>query len=173
MLRGWRALRALGLATLAGSPFLTGTGCSQSGIVNPSGITARSACEAPMLKASDLSGILTAPIVRASPVPGDAQSCEFFTASFPAITVSLRAGLGRSSLDAWASGRMPLHAEPLAGVGDQAVWQESLHEVIARKEDLLCDIQVRGGGGDIALAADALPRAVGALCNRIFAASLS
>jgi hypothetical protein len=35
---------------------------------------------------------------------------------------------------------------------------------------LLCDIQVRGGAGDIALASDALPQALGALCNRIFAA---
>lgn len=65
---------------------------------------------------------------------------------------------------------MPLTASPLAGVGDAAVWQASLHEVIAQQHNLLCDIQVRGGAGDIALANEALPKALGALCNRIFAA---
>jgi hypothetical protein len=159
-------------ALAIGWVLLAATGCSKTGVAaKPGALQARSPCEAPMLKASDLAGILTAPIVRASPVPGDAQSCEFLTASFPAITVSLRPGLGRSSLDAWATGKMPFSAAPLAGVGEQAVWQDSLHEVIARKEDLLCDIQVRGGGGDIALAADSLPRAIGALCNKIFGAS--
>ena len=59
---------------------------------------------------------------------------------------------------------------PLPDVGDAAVWQGTLHEVIARKDDLLCDIQLRGTGDDIAVAAEALPRALGALCNRVFAA---
>ncbi len=65
---------------------------------------------------------------------------------------------------------MPLSATPLAGVGDQAVWQATLHELIAQKNDLLCDIEVRGAQGDIAATADALPLLLGALCNKAFAA---
>jgi hypothetical protein len=64
---------------------------------------------------------------------------------------------------------MPLPVRALDNVGDAAVWQDMLHEVIAQKNDLLCDIQVRGGDEDMAVAADALPKKLGALCNRIFA----
>jgi hypothetical protein len=64
---------------------------------------------------------------------------------------------------------MSLAVTPLPDVGDAAVWQDTLHEIIARKNDLLCDIQLRGVSDDIAVAADALPSALGALCNRIFA----
>jgi hypothetical protein len=88
----------------------------------------------------------------------------------PAITVSVRPGLGRASLEAWSNGKMPLTARPLANVGEAAVWQDTLHEIVAQKNDLLCDIQVRGSGDDIAIAAEALPAALGAMCNRIFAA---
>ncbi len=122
------------------------------------------------LRPEDLGGILSAPITGTKPVPGDTQSCEFTTASFPAITISIRPGLGRSTVDAWATGKMPLASRPLPGVGDAAAWQEELHEVIAQRNALLCDIQVRAGGGDLAIASSALPGALGGLCNRIFAA---
>jgi hypothetical protein len=131
---------------------------------------ATSACDRDILKPEDVAGILSAPITGTKPLPGDAQSCEFTTAAFPAIIVSVRPGLGRTTVDAWATGKMPLQTSPLAGVGDAAVWQETLHEIIAQKDAILCDIQVRGGGGDLALNAQALPIAVGALCNKIFAA---
>jgi hypothetical protein len=128
------------------------------------------ACERQPIKIDDVAGILSAPVTEMRAVPGDAQSCEFSTAGFPAITISIRPGLGSSTVEAWIAGRMPLTASRLAGVGEAAVWQAPLQEVIAQQHDLLCDIQVRGGAGDIALASDALPQALGALCNRIFAA---
>jgi hypothetical protein len=133
-------------------------------------VVAMSVCDLHILKVEDVGGILSAPITGTQPLPGDAQSCEFTTASFPAIIVSVRPGLGRTTVDAWATGKMPLDSGPLIGVGDAAVWQETLHEAIAQKNAILCDIQVRGGGGDLALNAQALPMAVGALCNKIFAA---
>jgi hypothetical protein len=132
--------------------------------------TTNSACDRHILKAEDMAGILTAPITGIKPLAGDAQSCEFSTAGFPAITVSVRPGLGRTTVEAWASGMMPLTTSPLSGVGEAAVWQDSLHEVIAQKNALLCDIQVRGGGSDLALNSNALPATLGALCNKIFAA---
>jgi hypothetical protein len=44
-----------------------------------------------------------------------------------------------------------------------------LHEVIAQKNAVLCDIQVRGGDSDLGLNSKTLPGAVGSLCNKIFA----
>ncbi len=129
-----------------------------------------SVCDRHILKAEDVAGILSAPITGTQPMPGDAQSCEFVTATFPAIIISVRPGLGRTTVDAWAKGKMPLDSGPLLGVGEGAVWLDTLHEAIAQKNALLCDIQVRGGGSDLALSSNALPGAVGALCNKIFAA---
>jgi hypothetical protein len=146
-------------------------GCSRSTApINPkaNSMTA-SVCDRHILKIEDVGGILSTPITETQPLPGDAQSCEFITATFPAIIVSVRPGLGRTTVDAWATGKMPLHSAPLPGVGDGAVWLETLHEVVAQKNALLCDIQVRGGGSDLVLNSTALPDAVGALCNKIFA----
>jgi hypothetical protein len=128
-----------------------------------------SPCETLVLKAADLGGLLQAPITHTTALAGDGQSCAFLTTGFSAITVSVRPGLGRASLDAWVAGKMSLAVTPLPGVGDAAVWQDTLHEIIAQKSDLLCDIQLRGVSDDIAVAADALPSALGTLCNRIFA----
>lgn len=132
---------------------------------------AGSACDRHVVTAEDFAGILKAPITATEPLPGDAQSCQFKTDGFAAITVSIRPGQGRTTVEAWASGKMNLPTSPLTGIGESAVWQETLHEVIAQKNALLCDIQVRAGGDDLAMASNALPAALGALCNRIFAAS--
>jgi hypothetical protein len=131
---------------------------------------AASVCDRHLLKVDDLAGILSPPITGSRPLPGDAQSCEFVTASFPAIIVSVRPGLGRTTVDAWATGKMPLDSAPLLGVGDNAVWLDALHEVVAQKNALLCDIQVRGGGSDLALNSKTLQGTLGALCNKIFGA---
>jgi hypothetical protein len=131
---------------------------------------AKSACEHHVLDAEDFAGILSAPITAVRPLPGDAQSCEFATSAFPGVVVSVRPGLGRSTVHAWESGKMPLRGLPLPGVGEAAIWQDTLHEVVAERNDVLCDIQVRGGGSDLAMNDKALPAAVGALCNKIFSA---
>jgi hypothetical protein len=65
-------------------------------------------------------------------------------------------------------GRMPLPSTPLTGIGDAAVWQETLQELVAQKDDVLCDVQIRGVRADLAVSAEMLPAAAGALCNRIF-----
>jgi hypothetical protein len=131
---------------------------------------AASLCDRHILSIEDLSGILNAAITGSRPVPGDAQSCEFVTAAFPAIIVSVRPGIGRTTVDAWVTGKMPLQSAPLREVGDGAVWLETLHEVIGQKNAVLCDIQVRGGNSDLVLNPQGLPGALGALCNKIFTA---
>jgi hypothetical protein len=150
---------------------LSFAGCAKAPTTALPVVAPISPCETLVLKAVDLGGFLQAPITHVTALAGDGQSCAFLTTGFSAITVSVRPGLGKASLDAWSSGKMPLPVRPLNGVGDAAVWQDALHEVIAQKNDVLCDIQVRGGNDDIAVAADALPEKLGALCNRIFAAS--
>jgi hypothetical protein len=160
------------LCAMAGCSNGAGPSNTDSFAKVPSGASspASSVCDRHILNPEDVAGILSAPITGTQPLPGDAQSCEFTTASFPVIIVSVRPGLGRTTVDAWSTGKMPLDSSPLTGVGDAAVWQETLHEVIAQKNAILCDIQVRGGGSDLALNAKGLPTAVGALCNKIFAA---
>jgi hypothetical protein len=127
-------------------------------------------CDQRMLHIDELAGILAAPLVDRISVAGDAQACQFLTAGFPAITVSVRPNVGHATIDAWNSGRMPFPAEPLSGIGDQAVWQVTLHEVVAQKNNLLCDIEVRGGDSDIAATVEVLPGVLGALCNKVFTA---
>jgi hypothetical protein len=149
---------------------LSAAGCSKVPSAAPPAAAPISPCDSLVLKAADLGGLLHAPITHVTALAGDGQSCAFLTTGFSAVTVSVRPGLGKASLEAWSTGKMPLPVRPLDGVGDAAVWQDTLHEVIAQKNDVLCDIQVRGGNDDIAAAADALPGKLGTLCNRIFAA---
>jgi hypothetical protein len=172
-------LATLGRLVLLGAIAIFG-GCSRSAAPTPAEVSFPGAggspaaavpdCNHHLLKIDDVAGILSAPIIGIQPLPGDAQSCEFVTASFPAIIVSVRPRLGRTTVDAWASGKMPLKGDPLPGVGDRAIWVDTLHEVIAQKNAVLCDIQVRGGGNDLAANSQALPDALGALCNKIFSA---
>jgi hypothetical protein len=127
-------------------------------------------CARDLLAKDELSALLKAPITGQQAIAGDPQSCEYATAGFSAITISVRPGLGGTTVDAWATGKMPLEVRAVPNIGDRAVWQDTLHELIAQQHNLLCDIQVRGSGQEIAVAADALPEAVGKLCTKIFTA---
>jgi len=164
------AFSACAFAALAGCSGSSGPPASSAIQAGAAADRSPAGCGAPPLTIPQVTGILVAPITGIKPVSGDAQSCEYSTGGFPAIIVSVRPGLGKSSVDSWNEGRMPLKAEPLPGVGDAASWQPSLREVIAQKHNLLCDIQVRGGATDLVVSLESLPAALGALCNRIFAA---
>ena len=130
-----------------------------------------SACKRKLLTVGDVTGILHAPST-AEEIPGDhGSTCSFTTADFASVSVTLRPGMGKTSLAMWKGGKMPVRGVAEPGVGDEAIWVDGLHEVLARKNDLLCDIQV--SGLDRNRAGSSLAdqrRAVGALCNRIFAA---
>ncbi len=131
---------------------------------------AETLCDRALLSIADVSGILTEPIVAARPVPGDAQSCEFDTAGFPAIIATVRPGRGRAELSAWVTGKLPLAVESMPGVGESAVWQDALQKLISQRDNVLCEIQIRGEGNDIAGAAANLAPKAGVLCNELFAA---
>jgi hypothetical protein len=125
------------------------------------------ACDRHLVTASDAAAILGAPITDTKTLPGDAQTCVLTTATSSTLTVTLRPGLGTVTVATWLGGKMPVSATPLDGVGERAAWVNSLHEVVATKNAMLCDVQASGLPGT----GDASQAALGALCNKIFAAS--
>ena len=138
---------------------------------------AGNACERSLLTNADIDDILREPVVGTSPLPGDPQTCYFVSASAdrggPELMVTLRPAGGRATLAGFSSGRMNdyVTAKPLTGVGDQAVWVPALHEVDARKDDVLCVVQPSDLATTLRDAGEAAQqKALGALCNKIFAA---
>jgi len=143
----------------------TGASASQ-GVENAgTGIPAGNACDRKLVTSTDAAEVLGAPVASEKALEGDAQSCVFTTADYTTLTISLRPGLGRTTVDAWATGKMPMPVTSVSGVGERAVWQSTLKEINAEKNNVLCDIGVVGPGHG----AGATPEKLGALCNRIFA----
>jgi hypothetical protein len=161
---------------------LTAAACSNRGSSSSSAARSRasagatgslgSACKRRLLTVDDVAGVLHAPST-AEEIPGDnGSTCRFTTADYASLSVTLRPGVGKPSLAIWKSGKMPVSGVAEPGVGDEAVWVEGLHEVVAEKNNLLCDIQVSGLARSAPGASLAdQRRAVGALCNKIFAAA--
>lgn len=144
----------------------TGAAASQ-GVANAAASTpASNACDRKLVTSADAAEILGEPVASEKVLPGDAQSCVFTTADFTRLTISLRPGLGRATVDTWAEGKMPMPVTNVSGVGERAVWQSTLKEINAEKNNLLCDIGVVGPGHS----AGTTPEKLGALCNKIFAA---
>jgi hypothetical protein len=134
-----------------------------------------SACDRKMLGPGDVAGILDEPITGTKPLKGDPQTCYFITATNdqggPEVMVSLRPGLGAATLATFTSEHMNDYAKwkPLAGVGDEAVWLPELHEIDARKNDLLCVVSAHGISKTLRDAGtETQQKNLGALCNKIF-----
>ncbi len=152
--------------------------CSKTASSTSAGSPASSVCDQKLLTAQDMDGILSEPITATKNLNSDAQTCYFITATYdhggPEIKVTLRPGLGKVTLGTFSSGQMKEYAtsEPLSGVGEEAVWLTDLREINARKGDLLCDIRAQGLSSELAKApVETLQKKLGALCNKIFAAS--
>jgi hypothetical protein len=148
-------------------PVSTGAAAASQGAGNPGASTpASNACDRKLVSSADAAEILGEPVASEKALPGDAQSCVFTAADLTTLTISLRPGLGRTTVDTWAAGKMPMPVTTVSGVGERAVWQSTLKEINAEKNNLLCDIGVVGPGHG----AGATPEKLGALCNKIFAA---
>jgi hypothetical protein len=166
------------LLLTVGSVLAAGAGCAKTqpaaaassahlGSIKPSRNTGN-ACDRKLLTLDDASAVLADPATSAVAIPGDAQSCTL-GGSGSGLTVPSRAGLGRTTLAVWKSGKMPISGTPLSGVGDEAVWVESLHEVVAQKNNLLCDIALSGPPWGLKKGSTAEHQAaIGKLCNKIF-----
>lgn len=144
-------------------------GCSKpmasAGAASQSGASASNACDRKLVTTSDAVQILGQSVESEKTLPGDAQSCVFTTPGFTTLTITVRPGKGKATVDAWASGNMPAPVTSASGIGERAVWQSTLKEIIAEKNNVLCDIGVVGPGPN----PGATPEKLGALCNKIFA----
>ena len=131
-----------------------------------------SICERGILTQRDLAGILRGPITGTRRIPGDRESCSFTTEGHSRFEVSVRPRHGRATVQRWIEGTMALQGVPLEGVGDRAAWQRDLHEVIAERGDILCDIAVMGTEGDFVDRSEyVLEDRIGNLCNKILGAA--
>jgi|GEM_PF-2455969 len=132
------------------------------------------ACRQAEMDPADVSRAVGAVVIAVRGIAGDRESCEFVTGNALHVQMSVRPGMGRVTVGSWTSGRMPLRAVLVSGVGDSAVWQPDLRELIAERDDVLCDVSVTGAeqnAGEMDRAGDALGRRFGDLCNKVFALS--
>ena len=124
-----------------------------------------SLCDRKLVGPADVAVIMTSAVVKTEALEGDPQTCIFSSASRAHITVMVRPGLGNITVCGWEKGQMNAPAVPMPGVGDRAVWQDTLNEVIATENDVPCDIGVMGPAGT---AAPGAQERLGDLCNAIF-----
>lgn len=100
---------------------------------------------------------------------GDPQSCQFVISGPVTVNVSIRPKMGRVTVNSWVRGRMPLPAAVVTRVGDYAVWQPQLRELIAEQSDLLCDVTVDAAHWKGSV--DSIRDHAGALCKMVFASA--
>jgi hypothetical protein len=137
----------------------------------PRAASAQRGCEQSPLGTGDVKGILRAPITQVEAGPADARTCVFRTPTHARIEVTRRPTGGTTTVQRWLEGAMPLEAAPLPGVGDRAAWQRDLHEVIAERNDVLCDVTAVAEKNDFVDASDALLESrLGELCVKVFEA---
>jgi len=129
-------------------------------------------CSPRSLDSRDVNGILRAPVTGVERVPGDAQTCVFRTDTRARIELAVRPSGGATTVQRWIDGAMPLEAAPLNGVGDRAAWQRDLHEVIAERNDVLCDVTALAEMSDFVNSSDDFLEArLGSLCAKVLGAS--
>ncbi len=123
----------------------------------------------------DVASILIAPVVRQANRLNP-QSCSYHAAAGATVTISL--ANGDDGKFAWkiasdpSNGRM----DALAGIGDSALQGRGGTQVVARKGDLVCSVDITGTDNADGMTAitkdrgDALAKKLGALCAKVFAA---
>ena len=117
-------------------------------------------CALRAISQADVQPLLTGPITSMKPSPSDPNSCVFSTAGFSSITIAVHPGEGKQTLQSWHKGPVT----PVPGVGDDAVWEPDLKELVAAKGDTLCTVTAMGSE-----VAPATAQTTGALCNKAFA----
>jgi hypothetical protein len=122
-------------------------------------------CESKVITSNDLASVLSGTII-ARTLPGDPQTCEFSADGNASVSVTVRPGLGDVTVTEWAGGKMPAGTGTVNGIGDRAAWQSTLHELIATKHNVLCDLGSQGAKGSEA----DLQKKLGQLCDKIWAA---
>jgi hypothetical protein len=72
----------------------------------------------------------------------------------------VRSSGGKDTLQSWHKGPVT----PVAGIGDDAVWEAAIQELVASKGDVLCTVTAMGPE-----VAPATATTEGALCSKVFA----
>ncbi|HWF86759.1 MAG TPA: hypothetical protein VG222_17995 [Vicinamibacterales bacterium] len=126
-----------------------------------------------MITAADVAGILTAPATRK---PGaDPASCMYQTQTKANVTINV--AKGDEVKGAWTlATTYNATKNPLASVGDEALYNPQGTTLIARKGETSCRVDAVGYDNANAMdditkdRGEALARKLGALCNKLFAA---
>jgi hypothetical protein len=84
----------------------------------------------------------------------------FSTAGYSSISVTVRSTGGKQTLETWRKGPVT----PVPGVGDDAVWEPRIQELVASQGDTLCTVMAMGSEASSVTAASA-----GTVCNKAFA----
>jgi cytochrome c5 len=113
-----------------------------------------------MVSQADVQPLLTGPITSVKPAPSDPDSCVFSTAGYSSISVTVRSTGGKDTLASWHKGPVT----PVPGVGDDAVWEPRIQELVASRGDTLCTVMAMGSQAAAVTAGGA-----GTICNKIFA----
>jgi len=146
-------------ANAATAPAIVAASASGGGAGGGSDGGAAGACGGHLSQA-DVQPLLTGPITSVKPAPSDPDSCVFSTAGFSSISVTVRSSGGKDTLQSWHKGPVT----PVPGVGDDAVWEPGIQEIVASKGDTLCTVTAMGPE-----VAPASATTEGALCNKVFA----
>ena len=134
----------------------------------PANRPAANVCDRKVVVPDDLVSVLPGAIATKT-IAGDPQTCKFSTEGFSSVMVTVRPGLGNVTVSQWAIGKVPVDSSPISGIGDRAIWQSTLKELIATKNNVLCDIGSMGGNGSEA----DLQKTFGQLCEKIWAAGVT
>ena len=156
---------ALGVVGCSKPGASNGASASSQAIATAASAPVANPCDRKIITQADVAPLLDEAISGEKTIRGDAQSCEFDTAGFSSVQISVRPGLGDVSVNQIKSGATNQTVTPLPGVGDSAVWDPTLKRVSASKNNVLCEIGAIGPA-----TSKATSDKVGALCNKIFAA---
>jgi hypothetical protein len=125
------------------------------------------------IAAADVAGILVAPATRDS--GPDPDTCVFRTQTRANVTISV--AKGDAAKFAWTLATTYNGTKnPLAGVGDEALFNPNGTTLIARKGDTSCRLDVVGYDNANAMdditkdRGETLARKLGGVCNKVFAA---
>jgi hypothetical protein len=157
-------------AQTAAGASTTSTGAAQRS-AKADGNAPGSPCD--VITAADVAGILTAPAARK---PGATPAvCMYQTPTKANVTINV--AKGEEAKGAWMlATTYNATKTPLAGVGDEALYDPDGTTLIARKGDTSCRVDAVGYDNADAMdditkdRGEALARKLGALCTKLFAA---
>src|ERR1700684_3429568 len=107
-------LPTLAILSIALAACSKGTSQTSGGAAASAHVVAGNACDRKLVAPADVADLLGAPVTETHAIPGDPQSCEFRTASFNTVSVTIRPGLGNVTVQTWLDGKMPVSAVPLS-----------------------------------------------------------